>query len=121
MKEKEKPLVAANQALQGVQNKSHRNYTNLPDNLQDRSNNSAASQRQRILHHLKTTGSLTTLQARHKLDTMHPGMRVCELRKLGHPIQTVWVDDVTPEGYLHRVGMYILRPNQQQMLPGMEV
>lgn len=75
--------------------------------------NSAKSQRHRILHHLKHVGPLNTLTARHKLDCMHPGMRVCELRKLGHDIHTVWVNALTPEGRNHRVGQYILAPQKQ--------
>lgn len=75
--------------------------------------NSAASQRSRILRHLQSTGPLTTLQARHHLDVMHPGMRICELRKRGYAIETVWVDDTTPEGFSHRVGKYLLKPRRQ--------
>lgn len=86
--------------------------------------NSAASQRSRILKHLREVGPITTLGARAKLDICHPGMRICELRKAGHPIDTVLVDDVTPEGFSHRVGKYILLPRKQltldDFLPGKE-
>lgn len=78
--------------------------------------NSTASQRSRILKHLKREGSLTTLQARHKLDCMHPGMRVCELRKRGFTIETHWVYDLTPEGCSHRVARYILQKASQVSL-----
>ncbi len=78
--------------------------------------NSSASQRNRILHHLQNTGPLTTLECRHKLDCMHPGMRICELRKSGYLIVTVWVSDVTPEGYVHQVGKYILVGKKQLSL-----
>lgn len=78
--------------------------------------NSAASQRQRILNHLKTIGPLNTLQARHKLDVMHPAMRVLELKKLGHDIDTVWINALTPEGCSHRVGQYVLRPKKQKTI-----
>lgn len=72
------------------------------------SDNSAESQRQRILNHLRANGSLTTIEGRSRLDCMHPAQRVLELRRLGHPIITVWTDDFTPEGKIHRVGKYIL-------------
>lgn len=78
--------------------------------------NSTASQRARILNHLQTVGALTTLQARHELDVMHPGMRICELRKRGKHIITAWVDDITPEGHLHRVALYTLGKGLQLSL-----
>lgn len=73
-----------------------------------RIDNSAASQRSRILRYPSEVGPITTLQCRHKLDSMHPGMRICELRKIGFPIEIVWTDDLTPEGKLYRVTKYIL-------------
>ncbi|MDD2465465.1 MAG: helix-turn-helix domain-containing protein [Desulfobulbus sp.] len=72
-------------------------------------NNTASAQRQRILEHLKHA-SLTTLEAR-SLGIMHPGMRVCELRKLGHQITTEKVNEYCPGGVRHRVARYILKPN----------
>lgn len=80
------------------------------------SDNSAASQRSRILRHLREVGPITTLQARHRLDICHPGMRVCELRKSGIPIETNWTDDLTPEGHSHRVAKYVLRKPRQLSL-----
>ena len=78
--------------------------------------NSTSSQRSRILHYLRTEGPLTTLMARHLLDIMNPSQRVLELRRAGHPIQMVWVRDVTPEGNAHRVGQYILLQSKQLSL-----
>ena len=75
--------------------------------------NSAESQRHRILEFLQSGNSLTTIQARHELDIMHPGMRVCELRKSGFPIETHWVEDLTPEGGIHRVARYVLASETQ--------
>jgi hypothetical protein len=69
-------------------------------------NNTASAQRQRILEHLKCD-SLTTLQAR-SMGIMHPGMRVCELRKQGHAIATEWATEHCPGGVLHRVARYRL-------------
>jgi hypothetical protein len=84
----------------------------IDDHLSD---NSASSQGTRILKWLQTQ-PLTTLQARHELGTMHPGIRVCELRKAGHRIETVWVKDRTPEGHWHRGGRYVLSPKKQMSL-----
>lgn len=72
-------------------------------------NNTASAQRHRILEHLKHD-SLTTLEAR-SLGIMHPGMRVCELRKQGHEITTEWATEYCAGGVLHRVARYILKQN----------
>ena len=62
---------------------------------------SAAAQRRLIFEHLQH-GTMTTLQAR-DLGIMHPGMRVCELRKQGYEIVTEWAFEYCPGGILHRV------------------
>ena len=80
--------------------------------------NSAETQRSRILQHLKHEGPLSTLQAR-RMGICHPGMRLCELRKAGYPIVTHWIFDMTEDGSLHRVGLYVLQPKKQLPLPGM--
>ncbi|EKD87972.1 MAG: hypothetical protein ACD_35C00111G0002 [uncultured bacterium] len=84
--------------------------------------NSTTSQRSRILRHLEENGSITTLQARHLLDIMHPAQRCLELKEAGHRIVCIWTKDVTPEGFSHRVGKYILLPRKQltldDFLPG---
>ena len=77
--------------------------TAIPANCQ-----SAAAQRQRILDWLQRS-SLTTLEAREKLDIMHPGGRCMELRRMGYNIQTVWTLEHSDAGGLHRVGRYILQ------------
>lgn len=69
--------------------------------------NTASAQRQRILERLKC-GPITTLQAR-SMGCMHPGMRICELRKQGHDIVMDWVSEYCPGGILHRVGRYSLK------------
>lgn len=69
--------------------------------------NTAAAQRQRILEHLKHA-PLTTLEAR-SLGIMHPGMRICELRRQGYDIVTDRVFEYCPGGVLHRVGRYSLK------------
>lgn len=70
--------------------------------------NDAATQRHRILDFLRQHGSLSTLDARHMIDVMHPAARVMELRGAGHQITTVWSHEVTPEGGEHRVARYHL-------------
>lgn len=77
--------------------------------------NSAASQRARILRHLQQIGPITTLQAR-RLGICHPGMRLCELRKAGYRIETHWTFDVTEDGSQHRVASYLLLKKKQLSL-----
>ena len=66
----------------------------------------ALSQCARILEHLKHYGRLTTLDAR-GMGIMHPGMRVCELRKRGVKIETAWAYQADETGSVHRLGVYI--------------
>ncbi len=70
--------------------------------------NSASAQCARLLPAL-IKAPLSTLDARKYHDIMHPAARVQELRKRGHLIDTVWTDDFTSEGKLHRVALYIYR------------
>lgn len=96
---------------------SPRQYVKLPALLNKGitpHNSSAQSQRARLLRYLKEVGPITTLQARHLLDICHPGTRVCELRKFGFPIETIWVNDLTLEGNTHRVARYVLRQKSRQ-------
>jgi hypothetical protein len=71
-------------------------------------NNKAVSQRQRLLEFLQCYGRISTLEARAKLNVLHPAARVFELRQRGVKILTFWRTDVTPEGYEHRVANYLL-------------
>lgn len=70
--------------------------------------NDAAAQRSRVLDFLRRHGSLSTLDARHLIDVMHPAARVMELRRFGHDIATIWSQETTPEGGRHRVARYHL-------------
>lgn len=74
----------------------------------------AHAQRVRLLDRLQRRGPLTTLDARLELDVLHPAMRILELRKLGHDIRTVWVQQSTAAGKVHRVGKYQLFPQVAQ-------
>jgi hypothetical protein len=73
--------------------------------------NTASAQRARLLDALRRE-SLTTLEARRKLDVLHPAARVMELRRAGHNIATAWTTDLTAEGNPHRVARYILRQSE---------
>lgn len=69
---------------------------------------SLQAQQQRILNHLLSYGSLTTVEARRFLDIMHPAARVMELKRQGHPIETHLVNALTECGKTHRVAIYQL-------------
>lgn len=71
--------------------------------------NTAAAQRARLLDYLYRHDTVTTLDARANLDVLHPAMRVLELRRAGHHIDTVWVHQSTQCGKLHRVARYVYR------------
>ena len=106
------PLVGAGQADQQGASNNYLKYTlsSLVGQGEASQGNSAASQRQRILAHLRENGSLTTLSARGQLDICHPGMLLCELRKAGYRIQTIWVfEAIAPGKPMHRIANYILR------------
>lgn len=47
-------------------------------------------QKQRIMAVLKAGGSLTDNEARDNLGIERLGARICELRKMGHPIGDKW-------------------------------
>lgn len=70
--------------------------------------NSASAQRSRMLAALRE-GPVSTLDARKFHDILHPAARVQELRDRGHLIDTVWVEDITSEGFPHRVAQYLYR------------
>lgn len=68
--------------------------------------NDTASQRIRILEHLRIK-PLTTLAARTELDVFHPAGRVQELKAEGHNIATHWETVDSGQGK-HRVASYVL-------------
>jgi hypothetical protein len=88
------PTDGGNQQ-QGQNNKRQNNYSG------------AAAQRQAILSHL-ASHSLTTIYSRDHMGILHPGGRICELRKQGHKITTLWVWEPGASGKTHRVAKYIL-------------
>lgn len=52
---------------------------------------------------------VTTLEARERLDVIHPAARVLELRERGHRITTTWVRASDAWGRAHRVARYVLQ------------
>lgn len=82
--------------------------TILPSPAENGNDNSASAQRSRLLAAL-IKGPVSTLAARKFHDILHPAARVQELRNRGHLIDTVWTDDVTAEGNVHRVALYLYR------------
>lgn len=90
-------------AAQGKRTKATRKSvrTNYNDN-------SAFSQRARILDWFKLYHSLTTEQARREMDIMSPAPRILELRKRGYDIMMYWADYPTADGQLHRMAKYVL-------------
>ena len=72
--------------------------------------NALEAQRQRLIDWLSAHGMIGTLSARRDLDILAPAARVHELRhRYGLLIDTVWVNEPTECGRVHRVGRYVLR------------
>ncbi|MFL9885215.1 helix-turn-helix domain-containing protein [Paraburkholderia agricolaris] len=92
-----------------AQNKKAATQTSAAKEILKRQySNDATAQRSRVLEFLRHHGSLSTLDARHLLDCLHPAARIMELRRFGHEIATVWSHETTPEGGAHRVARYHL-------------
>ncbi len=72
--------------------------------------NSTEAQRHRLIERLLIVGMIDTITARRELDILCPAARVLELRKRGHRIDTVKIQRATDCGKLHRIALYILRP-----------
>jgi len=86
--------------------RSHRSGSAI--SLQD---TSIQSQRARILDALEGEPSgKSTIDLRENHGVMSPAPRVLELRRMGHKIETVYVERFTPDGVRHRsVALYVLR------------
>ncbi|MFC1513098.1 helix-turn-helix domain-containing protein [Thermodesulfobacteriota bacterium] len=83
-------------------------------NITQMKGNSLTEQCQRLLGYLRFHGSITTIVARRDLDIIHPAGRICELRKAGYGIDTVWTTDINENGKEHRVANYILKVKEQK-------
>jgi Helix-turn-helix domain len=82
--------------------------TGAAQETSDTSNgNTSAAQRARLLARLRQV-PVSTLDARHALDILHPGGRVMELRRLGFNILTYWRSEESLRGKVHRVALYVL-------------
>ena len=70
------------------------------------------SQKLRILEMVKDQG-FSVLDAR-SMSIMNPSQRISDLRKLGHPIDTImeWRSD--EHGHMHRVAVYVWNPQQKR-------
>lgn len=53
-------------------------------------------------------GPITSHEARHYLDVIHPAGRVLALRGDGHEVMTRWVVQLSACGRPHRIGEYML-------------
>jgi|GEM_PF-892809 len=95
-KAKEKP--ALNNENQAGEQRRPSNHTD----------NSALSQRMRILDWFISKPSLTTEQGRLELDVMHPAARVMELREKGYNILTFWEVVPTASGKTRKIAKYVL-------------
>lgn len=70
--------------------------------------NSTSNQRLKILSFLIENGSITTRDAREKLDIYNPPARIAELRQAGYLINTIWTYWVSEHDIKHRIGKYVL-------------
>lgn len=80
--------------------------------LRDMRGNDADTQARRVLMALEG-GPCTSLELRKYLDCIQVSTRVHELRQRGFEIETVWVQQTTDAGKLHRVALYVLRVGAQ--------
>lgn len=75
--------------------------------LREMRGNDANSQGQRVLRALQG-GPASSLELRKYLDVIQVSSRVSELRAAGHVIDTIWIQQPTDSGKLHRVALYRL-------------
>lgn len=76
--------------------------------------NSAKSQRARLLKFFETTPRISTMEARDELGILHPPGRIRELRKQSYQIDTVWIKQADSNGVLHRVGLYVYKGRNKE-------
>ena len=70
--------------------------------------NSSKHQCIKLLDWLFERGSITSSEAREKLDVYYPPARIFELRNDGYLIQTVWDIWISEHGIKHRIARYVL-------------
>ncbi len=70
---------------------------------------------QKLLDALLKGNSISTFEARHKLDIVGVAPRIFELRHIhGHNIKTFWTKALNPGGGYHRIARYVLFPKKSQ-------
>ncbi len=74
--------------------------------------NSAFNQRLKALDYLLEHGSITSSEAREKLDIYSPPARIFELRQAGYLLNTVWDNWTSEHGIKHRIARYVLTQKQ---------
>jgi hypothetical protein len=82
-------------------------FQNTTNNNAKHTENDAATQRMRLLEALRQ-GSVSTPEARSKLDVFAPAPRIFELRAKGYRIDTVMVPIETAYGKVRKVALYVL-------------
>ena len=70
--------------------------------------NSAFNQRLKMLDYLLERNSITSSEAREKLDIYYPPARIFELRQAGYLINTIWDNWTSEHGIKHRIARYVL-------------
>lgn len=89
--------------------------TTTPQNKTSKPNfndNCSFNQRLKLLDYLLEHGSITTSEAREKLDIYYPPARIKELRQAGYLIHLVWIIWISDYGIKHRIGKYVLLQKQ---------
>ena len=74
--------------------------------------NSVQNQRLKLLDYLLERGSITTSEAREKLDIYYPPARKFELCQAGYQIAMIWDNWTSEYGIKHRIGRYVLTQKQ---------
>ena len=89
--------------------------TTNPDTIKHEpkfTDNSVHNQRLKLLDYLLERGSITTSEAREKLDIYYPPARKFELCKAGYLIEMIWDNWTSDYGTKHRIGRYVLTQKQ---------
>lgn len=74
--------------------------------------NSAFNQRLKMLDYLFEHSSITTSEAREKLDIYYPLARIFELRQAGYLINTVWDNWTSDYDIKHHIARYVFTQKQ---------
>ena len=89
--------------------------TTNPDNTKRKAkfkDISVHNQRLKLLDYLLERGSITTSEAREKLDIYYPPARKFELCKAGYLIEMIWDNWTSEYNIKHRIARYVLTQKQ---------